>query len=173
MPRENSPTRRPAAEVRSTRLSTSSILDGLTSPSIAWMRRWLRAVRPGWASEASRTAPTMCSGWSSCWYGRPLMVALPPVGVARPSSMRRVVVFPAPFGPRKPTTRPDSTSKLKWSTATSSPKRLVRSCNSITATAANLPVRPGYRRGASRLARFACHRTWSRPAPGGPPWSVW
>src|ERR1022692_3668972 len=76
------------------------------------------------------------------------MVALPPVGGARPSSMRRAVVFPAPFGPRKPTTRPDSTSKLTWSTATSPPKRLVRSRNSITATAANLPVRSGYRRGA-------------------------
>src|ERR1019366_8077304 len=95
MPRENSSTRRSAAEVRSTSSSTSSILDWLTSPRIAWMRRWFRALRPGWASEASRTAPTTCSGLSSSWYGRPLMVALPSVGVVRPSSMRRVVVFPA------------------------------------------------------------------------------
>ena len=34
------------------------------------------------------------------------MVAVPAVGVTRLSSMRSVVVLPAPFGPRKPVTRP-------------------------------------------------------------------
>ena len=34
------------------------------------------------------------------------MVAVPPVGVTRPSSIRRVVVLPAPLGPRKPVTAP-------------------------------------------------------------------
>ena len=40
--------------------------------------------------------------------------------------MRRVVVLPAPFGPRKPVIRPGSTSKSRWSTAVKEPKRLVR-----------------------------------------------
>ena len=44
-----------------------------------------------------------------------------------------MVVLPAPLGPRKPTTVPASTSKLRWSTAVSSPKRLVRSWTSIAA----------------------------------------
>ena len=38
--------------------------------------------------------------------GRPSIVALPLVGLTRPSSIRRVVVLPAPFGPRKPVTAP-------------------------------------------------------------------
>ena len=39
------------------------------------------------------------------------------VGRSRPSSMRMVVDFPAPFGPRKPVTRPGSTVKEMPSTA--------------------------------------------------------
>src|SRR6056297_29553 len=54
------------------------------------------------------------------------MVALPAVGVVSPTIMRIVVDLPAPLGPRKPTTRPAGSSKLMSSTATWSPKRLVR-----------------------------------------------
>src|SRR5215472_639660 len=54
------------------------------------------------------------------------MVAVPLVGAVRPSSIRRVVVLPAPLGPRKPVTRPGPTSKLKPSTAVTLPYRLVR-----------------------------------------------
>src|SRR5215472_13717119 len=54
------------------------------------------------------------------------MVAVPLVGAARPSSIRSVVVLPAPLGPRKPVTRPGPTSKLKPSTAVTAPYRLVR-----------------------------------------------
>src|ERR671911_721454 len=54
------------------------------------------------------------------------MVAVPPVGVTRPSSMRRVVVLPAPLGPRKPVTEPGSTVKLRSSTARTWPKFLDR-----------------------------------------------
>src|SRR6266540_1807646 len=46
------------------------------------------------------------------------MLALPAVGATRPRSVRKVVVFPAPLGPRNPTTVP-------WSTSTTSPNRLV------------------------------------------------
>src|SRR3954453_14866049 len=45
--------------------------------------------------------------------------------------MRNVVVFPAPFGPRKPTTRPSSTVNERSSTARMWPKRLVRPATSI------------------------------------------
>src|SRR4051812_39721007 len=45
------------------------------------------------------------------------MVAVPAVGLTRLSTMRSVVVLPAPFGPRKPVTRPGSTTNDKLSTA--------------------------------------------------------
>src|SRR5664279_1543656 len=54
------------------------------------------------------------------------MIELPAVGSMRPSSIRRVVVLPAPFGPRNPVMLPSATSKLRLSTATTVPKRLVR-----------------------------------------------
>src|SRR5215472_10646455 len=41
------------------------------------------------------------------------MVAVPLSGAARPSSIRSVVVLPAPLGPRKPVTRPGPTSKAQ------------------------------------------------------------
>src|SRR5689334_24534627 len=45
------------------------------------------------------------------------MVAVPAVGRTRLSSMRSVVVLPAPFGPRNPVTRPGSTANDRLSTA--------------------------------------------------------
>src|SRR5262245_3435284 len=54
------------------------------------------------------------------------MVAVPLVGAVRPSSIRSVVVLPAPLGPRKPVTRPGPTSKLNPSTAVTGPYLLVR-----------------------------------------------
>src|ERR1035441_4898354 len=45
--------------------------------------------------------------------------------------MRKVVVLPAPLGPRNPVTRPASTSKLRSSTATTSLNRLVSPETSI------------------------------------------
>src|SRR5262245_51719969 len=52
--------------------------------------------------------------------------ASPAVGSASPSSSRRVVVLPAPFGPRKPVTVPGRSENVRSSTATTSSKRLVR-----------------------------------------------
>ena len=54
------------------------------------------------------------------------MLALPEVGVMKPASMRMVVVFPAPFGPRNPSTSPGLTVKVTSSTAVSDSYRLVR-----------------------------------------------
>src|SRR4051812_46073308 len=59
------------------------------------------------------------------------MVAVPELGRTRPSSIRKVVVFPAPLGPRKPVMRPGSTEKDRESTAVKVPKRLVRLLTSI------------------------------------------
>src|SRR5579863_4219740 len=47
----------------------------------------------------------------------PATVAVPLVGVRKQVSMRIVVVFPAPFGPRNPTIWPCLTSNEIWSTA--------------------------------------------------------
>src|SRR5687768_770331 len=43
----------------------------------------------------------------------------------RPRSIRSVVVFPAPLGPRKPVTEPGSTVKLRSLTARTVPKLLL------------------------------------------------
>src|ERR671910_1194974 len=67
------------------------------------------------------------------------MVAVPAVGATRPSSIRRVVVLPAPLGPRKPATVPWSIWKSSWSTASTSPKRLLSPCTLIAAMARLLP----------------------------------
>ena len=47
----------------------------------------------------------------------PATVAVPLDGVRKHVSMRIVVVFPAPFGPRNPTIWPCLTSNEIWSTA--------------------------------------------------------
>jgi hypothetical protein len=57
-------------------------------------------------------------------------------GSTRPSSMRSVVVLPAPFGPRNPVIVPRLTEKLSRSTAVTCPKRLVSPRVSIAGTGA-------------------------------------
>jgi hypothetical protein len=56
----------------------------------------------------------------------PAIVAEPEVGAIRMPSVRTVVVFPAPFGPRKPNTSPRPISKETSLNATRLPKRLPR-----------------------------------------------
>ena len=58
--------------------------------------------------------------------GMPATVAEPEVGAMSVPSVRTVVVFPAPFGPRKPNTSPWPISKETSWNATRSPKRLPR-----------------------------------------------
>src|SRR5215471_12518650 len=57
---------------------------------------------------------------------KPATFALPSEGGRKQVRMRIVVVFPAPFGPRKPTIWPFSTSKEMLSTATVRAYRFVR-----------------------------------------------
>src|SRR6185369_11101014 len=56
----------------------------------------------------------------------PQMTTRPLVGLMRPTSMRMVVVFPAPFGPRKPKTSPSPIWKETSSTIVRSPMIFVR-----------------------------------------------
>ncbi len=48
--------------------------------------------------------------------------------------MRMVVLFPDPFGPRKPRISPRFTVSERWSTATKRPKRFTRSLASMIAS---------------------------------------
>src|SRR5580704_6673801 len=58
--------------------------------------------------------------------GSPATEAEPAVGANSVPSVRTVVVFPAPFGPRNPKTSPWPTSNERSWNATRSPKHLVR-----------------------------------------------
>ena len=110
---------------------------------------WAYADRPGCIALASSSAPTWCSGRMIPRYGRPPTNARPAVGASRPRMIRIVVVFPAPFGPRKPVTCPGRTVKLRRSTAVSGPNLLVSSSTSIMA--GTRPAGRGAPAGRSRI----------------------
>ena len=61
----------------------------------------------------------------------PAMLAVPAVGGNYPVSIFIVVVFPAPFGPRKPTISPRSTLKQTSLTAMNRPNALYK-CSDVT-----------------------------------------
>src|SRR5712691_8986859 len=58
----------------------------------------------------------------------------PAVGEINPATMRRMVVFPQPLGPRREKNSPSSTWKLTWLTASREPNRFVTSLNATPAT---------------------------------------
>src|SRR5512143_1731578 len=62
----------------------------------------------------------------SAMMSNPATVPLPPEGARMPQSMRMVVDFPAPLGPRKPKISPFFTSRLTLFTAMKSSKRRER-----------------------------------------------
>ena len=72
--------------------------------------------------EIRRRISTPFSGLS----GIPATVAEPEVGAMSVPSVRTIVVFPAPFGPRNPKTSPCPTSKETSSKAMRSPNRFDR-----------------------------------------------
>src|SRR5207248_8606526 len=61
----------------------------------------------------------------------PPIRAVPSVGCRIPHSIRITVVFPEPFGPRKPKIDPFPTVNETWSTAVKAPKRFVTRFTSI------------------------------------------
>src|SRR3954452_19727647 len=65
--------------------------------------------------------PTSRPGLGRSANLRPWIVAAPEVGRVRPTMMRIEVDFPAPFGPRKPVTRPARAVKLMSSTTVRAP----------------------------------------------------
>ena len=73
-------------------------------------------------------------------------------GFTKPVTASMIVVLPAPLGPMSPTTSPGCTSKLTSSTATTPPKRTVRSATVSAAggTGSGASARSG---ASSRLAR--------------------
>ena len=62
----------------------------------------------------------------------PATTAVPRVAGMNPVRMRIVVVFPAPFGPRKPSTSPFATENERSLTAVKRPNSLVMPETSIT-----------------------------------------
>src|SRR5271170_8118551 len=81
---------------------------------------------------------------------KPATNPCPEVGTMSVVSIRLRVVLPAPLGPSRPNNSPRRTSKLTWSTAVKSPKRLVISraciaadCDSIVERKRDLGGHPG------------------------------
>src|SRR5215469_13898327 len=107
------------------------------------------------------------------------MVAVPSSALTRPRRMRRVVVLPAPFGPRNPVTVPGVTSKLRPFTAVTGPNRLTSPRIWIVAIPARLRRAARSRRRASGQDRSSwwsipgCEKsTPGRRHPGRPAGSV-
>ena len=64
--------------------------------------------------------------------GAPRQRTVPVSSSTSPNTARIAVVLPAPFGPRKPVSRPGWTANVQPSSAASAPKRLVTASNSST-----------------------------------------
>ena len=84
----------------------------------------------GLGDDADGLADVVGLAWT---MSKPLTRAVPEVGGTRVVSMRMRVDLPAPLGPSNPKISPCSTEKFKASTATKSPKRLVRFSTSTSA----------------------------------------
>ena len=97
------PTVRRTSSTRASRASRSA----RGPESRAWYSRLRPPDRYFTNAGSSTSAPTRRSArCRACslppWTGSPRTSTSPPVGKIRPRAMRMVVVFPAPFGPRKP-----------------------------------------------------------------------
>src|SRR5690242_9581729 len=71
----------------------------------------------------------------------------PESGSSRPASILSSVVFPAPFGPQRPTRSPSPICHVTWSSRTRSPKDFVRSESWITAGGLSYSQLPTYQDG--------------------------
>jgi hypothetical protein len=80
--------------------------------------RFSRAVSVGYSAICCGTRPSArraCAGSRSTTW--PATAAVPALGLRSVASTDSVEVFPAPFGPSRPTTSPASTVKLTPSSA--------------------------------------------------------
>ena len=163
MPSEYDRNRSPARSARSTRSSTPSTA-GPAGRGSGPAPAGCRAPTGTGRSPAPRSArrPAVTAGAPAPRRAR----RRPPVGRTRPSSIRSVVVLPAPFGPRKPYTSPRAPVRLTPSTASRSPYLLVSpSCHDVcvmTRGSAAGPVARPVRRQAE-APRYADLRTPATP----------
>ena len=107
-------------------------LGELSMPAlVARTRKWSRPVRPRLNPLASSIAPTTRRGEGRSTYRLPSMRESPPVGRTRPRTIRSVVVFPEPFGPRNPVTFPGGAENERSSTARTD-RNVLLSCRTST-----------------------------------------
>src|SRR5579862_4350613 len=129
-----------AISLRLSRSSNSSSSERARSMATARASPYMRPtnsrnsapVRRSKSSDSSGTRPMRFLISSSCpARGIPSSSMEPEVGGIRPVSMRIVVDFPAPLGPRKPKKQPRGTTRSTPSTAALSPYSLRRSRTAI------------------------------------------
>src|SRR5688572_11965511 len=162
----------------SERLRTGLSTSGPRSSSSINSSRWARNMSSGsryTARVSSKLSIAGRSHWSwlrlpitsviRCRYARsrfhgswPSTRADPDVGCSSPDSILRVVVLPAPLGPRKPTISPGSIAKLTPPTATTS--RWARLTRLFAAA-----LRPGSRTGTLKTLARPSTATASCPVP--------
>src|SRR5438552_6314148 len=135
----------PAAAARA-RAPATSFLPAANSRKAATVISRCNAGRSGAYPSRRRAASGRVA------TSRPSMSARPELGGKTPARSRIVVVLPAPFGQRKPTTSPRSTVNDSRSTAVRAPKRLVRCWATI--------IRRADGRGPSRTHAVALRGTW-------------
>jgi len=90
--------------------------------------------------------------------GRPNKKIRPAVGRIKPAIIDNVVVLPAPFGPRRPTSSPRAREKLRLSTAVRLPNRFV---SPSTTRIVSLVTESAFRRAAVMCRGTPIHRTAS------------
>ena len=101
-----------------------------------------RPVRPLCCAEASSSTPTSRPGFGRSPYRWPPIETRPVLAGVRPTMMRIVVDLPAPFGPRKPVTRPGRATNDTSSTAVWPPYVLVTPSTVIMRRVSSAATRP-------------------------------
>src|SRR5215210_5123164 len=126
MPSEYWPTRWRAA-VSSRPTSSSSASTRCAGTPMVWAETASasRPRRPACWADASSRVPTRRPGFGRSRYRPPRIWAWPLSGLERPTSIRIVVVLPAPLGPRKPVTVPGSQRNVTSETTVRPPSCLV------------------------------------------------
>src|SRR5215210_6330150 len=134
MPSEYWPTRWRAA-VSSRPTSSSSASTRCAGTPMVWAETASasRPRRPACWADASSRVPTRRPGFGRSRWRPPRTWAWPLSGSERPTSIRIVVVLPAPLGPRKPVTVPGSQRNVTSETTVRPPRCLVSAWVSIMA----------------------------------------
>ena len=110
-----------------------STLPSSSSPLMAATKcRYSSTLRKLGGYSSSGTMPTAAlTAMGSAAASMPSTVAVPELGGSWPLSICRVVVLPAPLGPRMPKNSPCAIWRLRLFTAVSLPNCFVRACASM------------------------------------------